>query len=57
MATSPLRITRSMNLVAASCSAPSRFRSLPLVSMSSPSVMGNVTSLEKKAIFCSWLSS
>ena len=57
MVRSPLRITRDRKRAAASCSAPSVYCSLPLVSISRPSVIGSFESLEKKAIFCSLPSS
>ena len=54
MASSPLRRTWLKKREAASCSAGSRFCSLPLVSISNARVIGRVFSAVKKAIFCSW---
>src|SRR6266849_3512091 len=56
-ASSPLRRTRSMKRLPASWIEPSMYCSLPDVSSNMARVMGRVTSLEKKAICCGWLSS
>src|SRR6267378_5697696 len=56
-ASSPLRSTRSMKRLPASWIEPSMYCSLPEVSSNMASVMGRVTSLEKKAICCGWPSS
>ena len=57
IASSPLRITRLKNLDPPSWIAPIMCSSLPLVSISIPMVIGSALSAEKKAIFCSVLSS